>query len=328
MSWVSVYVKPAKDYFELNLYEARALSRFYSARSELVRGDSVVFELPEHNVTRFLSRLCGSRDAGIYLGEFVEADLERGLRLASKLLGGRSYKVQAESRGLVERVVGALGSNVDMRSPEVVVWIRGGGHTYTVGMRFQTARARLSALQPKNWVYFHPGALQPFFCGLMCNLAAPIDGGLILDPFCGVGSTLVAASMLGFRAVGLDLSKKQVYGCRRNILELKVGDFAGVVRGDAASPPFRSGLFDAAVFDPPYGKVSSLFGRSFEGLIDEVADSLWGLLRDGGRACFLVPQGSGGLERFVSRGFKLGLTYPIPVHKRLTRLVVVAQKVA
>ena len=178
-----------------------------------------------------------------------------------------------------------------------------------------------------RWVYFHPGALQPFFCGLMCNLAACPDGGLLLDPFCGVGSTLIAASKLGLNAVGWDISKKQAYGCKRNIASLRLGGALGVLRADAANPPLKSGIIDAAVFDPPYGKVSSLFGRSFEVLLAEVAEGLWRILKPGGFACFFTPLGRG-LDVFVSRGFKLTYTYTIRIHSGLTRMLVVVTKVA
>ena len=39
----------------------------------------------------------------------------------------------------------------------------------------------------------------------LCNLLTP-DGGRILDPFCGSGSTLIAAELCGYESVGIDMS--------------------------------------------------------------------------------------------------------------------------
>ena len=328
MSSVEVFVKPAQDFPELNLTEARTLSRMYGGNAERISNGELVFEAPIDKALRLLSRMCGSKEAGILLGEYGKQDIPRGVRLAASIIGPMRYKVVVDQgqRDLIKEVVQNMEGTVDVRSPDAILRVTKNGGSYTLKLIFYTARTVLSKLQPKKWVYFHPGALQPFFCGLMCNLAACPDGGLLLDPFCGVGSTLVAASKLGLNAVGWDISKKQVYGCKRNIASLRLGGALGVLRADAASPPLKSGIIDAAVFDPPYGKVSSLFGRSFEGLLAEVAEGLWYTVKPGGFVCFFTPLGRG-LEVFISRGFKLTYTYTIRIHRGLTRMLVVVRKV-
>jgi len=328
MSSVEVFVKPAQDFPELNLTEARTLSRMYGGNAERISNGELVFEAPIDKALRLLSRMCGSKEAGILLGEYGKQDIPRGVRLAASIIGPMRYKVVVDQgqRDLIKEVVQNMEGTVDVRSPDAILRVTKNGGSYTLKLIFYTARTVLSKLQPKKWVYFHPGALQPFFCGLMCNLAACPDEGLLLDPFCGVGSTLVAASKLGLNAVGWDISKKQVYGCKRNIASLRLGGALGVLRADAASPPLKSGIIDAAVFDPPYGKVSSLFGRSFEGLLAEVAEGLWYTVKPGGFVCFFTPLGRG-LEVFISRGFKLTYTYTIRIHRGLTRMLVVVRKV-
>jgi len=52
----------------------------------------------------------------------------------------------------------------------------------------------------------------------LCRLVTP-PGGLVLDPFMGSGTTLIAAGQEGFRAVGIEVSeeyceiaRKRIYG--------------------------------------------------------------------------------------------------------------------
>jgi len=326
---LTVFVRPAKDHFELNLFEAKTLSKVYSSNSQHICGDEALFDLPPNNALRMVSRLCGTKTAGIHLGDFSYPDLNAGIKMAAEIVGSRSYKVCAEpnTKELVGKVVENMGPRVNVVSPEVIVWVKRTDDTYRLRLCFPTARTILSRLQPKRFTYFHPGALQPFFCGLMCNLTGCRDGGLLLDPFCGVGSTIIAASKLGLNSVGSDLSKKQVYGCRRNMFQLGLGGVLGVFRADAANLPLKPNTFDAAVFDPPYGRVSSLFGRSFEELMGRTAEALWEVLKPNASACFFVPMGGNTIKDFCSRGFKLTLSYPIRVHSRLTRIVTVVKKV-
>lgn len=51
-------------------------------------------------------------------------------------------------------------------------------------------------------------------------------GELVLDPFVGVGSTLIAAQDLGRNAVGFDLQQKYVDVCKRRLSQTRLEDIA------------------------------------------------------------------------------------------------------
>jgi len=84
------------------------------------------------------------------------------------------------------------------------------------------------------------------------------DDGLVLDPFAGVGSTLLAAARLKRRAVGIELSKKYVETARARLANAGIApDVAVMHHADARNlptlvPPETVSLL---VTSPPYWDV-------------------------------------------------------------------------
>jgi modification methylase len=92
-------------------------------------------------------------------------------------------------------------------------------------------------------------------------------GDLVLDPLCGIGTTLVEAVHLGRNAIGVELEPRWAELARANIAEAGTHDATGtawVVTGDARQLP---GLVDAGLVgrvalvltSPPYG--ASIHGQ-------------------------------------------------------------------
>jgi len=46
-------------------------------------------------------------------------------------------------------------------------------------------------------------------------------GGLVLDPYCGSGTTLVAAKILGHNYIGIDISKEYVEFAKKRLENFK-----------------------------------------------------------------------------------------------------------
>jgi modification methylase len=106
----------------------------------------------------------------------------------------------------------------------------------------------------------HPAKMLPELARRIATEYAP-TGGLVVDPMCGIGTTLVEASSLGRRSVGVELEARWADLARRNLAlalpadqaslgEVRVGDarrlpevlrdLAGTIDLIATAPPFAS----------------------------------------------------------------------------------------
>jgi modification methylase len=114
----------------------------------------------------------------------------------------------------------------------------------------------------------HPGKMLPVLARRLVAECCP-PGGLVADPMCGIGTTLVEAAAVGRHAVGVELEARWVevaranlvhalsaeqaalaevrHGDARRLYEL-LGDVAGRVDLVVTSPPYAC---DAGVIDKP-----------------------------------------------------------------------------
>jgi len=136
------------------------------------------------------------------------------------------------------------------------------------------ARNRLNALSGNEWLYFTKSVLRTSYPAhvaqdlrrrhgankppyLMRHLLEFMTrpSGTVLDPFCGVGGTLLGASLCGRTATGIEINAEwiDVYRevCAREGQagqEVVLGDCRAVLAGFAAS----GRQFDCIATDPPY----------------------------------------------------------------------------
>jgi tRNA (guanine10-N2)-dimethyltransferase len=135
----------------------------------------------------------------------------------------------------------------------------------------------------------------------------------LLDPFCGTGGILIEAGLIGAKVIGIDIKKKMIEGCKKNLEHYGIYDYSlrTMDMRDACSEKV-----DSIVSDFPYGR-STYTGDALLYLYDDAFRKLKELLNTGRRAVIGVPH-----KDFIAIGeqyFELEEVYALRVHRSLTR---------
>lgn len=109
--------------------------------------------------------------------------------------------------------------------------------------------------------YIGPTSMDAELSFVMANMARVREGDLVMDPFCGTGSVLVACGALGAHVMGGDINLLALRGKGQatvgaNMKQYGLDKDITLIRADVLNSPIRKirgGWFDAVVCDPPYG---------------------------------------------------------------------------
>lgn len=181
-----------------------------------------------------------------------------------------------------------------------------------------------SERRPRKKPYFHPSAMPSKLARCMVNLSRAKVGELVLDPFCGTGSTMIEAGFVGCRVLGFDVQRRMAEGTRRNLEHFGV-EAEGVVVADSRRLPLCR--VDRVVSDPPYGKSATTMKSTTERLVEGVLGSARGLLRVGQLICIASPKTLGISRVGKELGYRHVESHFAYVHGTLTREIAVFEKV-
>lgn len=177
--------------------------------------------------------------------------------------------------------------------------------------------------RPKKKPFFHPSAMHAKLSRCMVNLAKPKAGELILDPFCGTGSTLIEALLVGCRALGIDIQRRMARGTRRNLAYFSLNP-EGIIVADSRKPPLTK--VDCVVTDPPYGRSATTLKRTTKQIIEEVLDAVHEMLDRGRRICMAAPKTLNISTMGETHGYRHLESHFVYVHRSLTREIAVFEK--
>ena len=177
--------------------------------------------------------------------------------------------------------------------------------------------------KPSRRPFFHPSALIPKLARCMINLARAKPGVTLLDPFCGTGSILIEAGLIGCRVLGSDVKQKMVRGSMRNLEYFHVPQIEIFV-ADARKLPL-SNIYSVST-DPPYSRSSSTFGLKVEDLVSSFLSNVIDLLPKGGHVSIALPNELKIVKIGESIGYICIEAHLVREHKSLTREIAVLKK--
>jgi len=190
---------------------------------------------------------------------------------------------------------------------------------------------KLAEVQPKPFVerrprkkpFFHPSAMNSKLARCMVNLAHAEENAYLLDPFCGTGTTIIEASLIGVRAIGIDAQRRMAEGAKRNVKHFGLNAEA-IVIADARKLPLTH--ISCVVTDPPYGRSATTLKSNTKAIVEGILTSARELLGKGQRICIASPKTIGISAVGTQLGYKHLESHFAYVHRTLTREVAVFEK--
>lgn len=270
---------------------------------------------------------------------FVEiAETLRRTSLEGYIKKGESFAVRVQRVGGVKADVASvylerkLGAIILKKATDTVVKLKTPKHIFfgvitenrfIFGLKLaEIATKPFLERRPRKRPFFQPSAVTAKLARCMVNLAGVKRGSLMFDPFCGTGSFLIEAGLIGCRVIGADAQRHMVEGASNNLRHFSVTPEAMMV-ADAEHPPITE--VDGIVTDPPYGRTASTLGKNTEQIVKAVLPEFQSLLASKKRICIASPK-TIAIGRIAERvGFKHVESHYVYVHRSLTREIAVLE---
>ncbi len=217
----------------------------------------------------------------------------------------------------------ARGAGLRTKGGEGVIDVVVVGGVLIVGLRrFEVREAWFRARDPPKRPVYMPGTMTAKLSRVFVNLSRVKRSGLLYDPFCGIGSMLIEACVIGSRPVGIDIDERRVVGAAINVEHYGCPP-ATVASDVCGSPVWRA---DAVATDPPYGRMTRAEGTDIWGLMNCFLDHLADALIPGGYGVFAQALEYVDDEAVEERGLKIIEVHRNWVHGSLVREIYVVRK--
>jgi tRNA (guanine10-N2)-dimethyltransferase len=235
-------------------------------------------------------------------------------------LAGPIYDYHAHHDGKTEVLV-------NLEKPKTtVLFILTNKVNYVTKLLWKSEKGRFLQREPIKKPVFHPTSLKPRLARLLINLSRVQKGKTLLDPFCGTGSVLIEAAILGTNPVGMDIDAKMVSGSKTNLKFYR--QKAKLIQGNALElqKSFKLDSIDAIATDPPYGRSTFVGAKSLKALYKGFFSSAYIVLKPKRYLSLLYPHYINAKKMFNKRHWKMIFETEMYVHGGLTRKFLVLQK--
>jgi tRNA (guanine10-N2)-dimethyltransferase len=257
--------------------------------------------------------------------------LKRGESFSVRINRIKNYADQAINTMNLEGKLGKIilqkteNTKVNLKNPDKTFIGIITNKNFIFGIKLTEIQTRtFSERRPRKKPFFHPSAMPSKLARCMVNLAHGKTEDLVLDPFCGTGTTLIEAAYIGCKPLGVDAQRRMIIGCRKNLQHFNIIP-EGLVLANACMLPFT--VVDCVVTDPPYGRSASTLKSTTNQLVQEVLASVFILLKVGQRICIASPKTLNIKALGTILGYKHVESHFAYVHRTLTREIAVFEKV-
>jgi len=284
----------------LSKMEVIYLLKAYNQKFRVIEeeGEVFVIETEDYRIFRRLA-LCHR------VVEFWDNIKEFEGSFAVRIKGKNTFDIEKKIAAEIHK---KYGNPVNLENPENEIYGIKHDKLYIGRTLFVIDRKGFERRKPQFRPYFHPSSLHPKYARALVNLSQAKKE--VLDPFCGTGGILIEAGLMGLRVFGIDIEKKMVEGCKKNLDFYRIKDYS-IKEGSAEDLDSYFQDIESTATDVPYGKSTKLrvkYEKAFEKIYET-----------SGNACIVLNRE----YNFEKIGFEVLDMEKLRMHRSLTRFIYV-----
>lgn len=215
---------------------------------------------------------------------------------------------------------------VDLEKPDVIIGVYNVEDIILVGIElYDELRKGFEHRRAKYRPVFSPFSLHPKLARLMINLSGVREGSILIDPFCGVASIPMEASLLSIEAICIEYFFKWCVGGLKNVEWIdETLNYINVINADSLKGVLRVYEYSNEVYivtDPPYGRITSTGYRDIASIYRNFIEKYVSYAK---RSVFMSPED---IDDYIYKyDLRVNFKSVIPVHRNLKRILYVVER--